>query len=246
MSRNKEKAQSALNRFHQYKAQEAGVLHSDPSLRPKYVQKVTSLPQAEKWRTTIISEISTKLTRIQDPTLNEFTIREINDDLNRLFKEKRAWEYHIRELGGNDYLQLRDMTSSGISIKGYRYFGRAKELEDVKKLIEANKKEERKGKGKGDEKKQLQNEERARENRIDYSYYGYFDEIDGDEEDNDPLLMFEQKRSRELAPASKGDTEDTEAGEMYNFDQFPTNEEVSKWLVDRKRQQLLAKLGIQE
>ncbi|EGW29895.1 uncharacterized protein SPAPADRAFT_144469 [Spathaspora passalidarum NRRL Y-27907] len=238
MSRNKEKAQSSLNRFHQYKAQEAGVLISDPTLRPKYVQKVTSLPQAEKWRTTVISEISTKLTRIQDSTLGEFTIREINDDLNKLFKEKRAWEYHIRDLGGNDYLNVRDLTSSGINVKGYRYFGRAKELDDVKKLIEAQKREPGKGRAKEDEKKQLQNEERARESRIDYSYYGYFDEVN---RTDDPLLKFEQQRSMELAkPQKEGDDD------MYNFDQFPTNEQVSQWLVDKKRQQLLARLGIQE
>ncbi|ODV78325.1 Isy1-like splicing factor, partial [Suhomyces tanzawaensis NRRL Y-17324] len=145
-SRNKEKAQASLNRFHDQKAKEAGVLESNPNLRPKYVQSVDSLPQAEKWRSTIISEISTRLTWIQDPDATDAELRELNDTINKLFNEKRAWEYHIKSLGGNDYLNfgknlsstglLTNVDLSGATSRGYRYFGRAKELPDVKKLLE--------------------------------------------------------------------------------------------------------------
>ncbi|KAK6463350.1 Isy1-like splicing factor, partial [Scheffersomyces coipomensis] len=183
-SRNKEKAQSALNRFQAYKNKEAGILESNPNLRPKYVQSVTSLPQAEKWRSTVISEISVKLTRIQDVSINDYQIRDINDDLNSLFKEKRAWEYHIKSLGGNDYINFgKNMNqagitdSSGLQVKGYRYFGRAKELPDVKQALEAQKKirndKTSARKAQDEEVKAM----KSRLDRIDLSYYGWYDEI---------------------------------------------------------------------
>ncbi|KAG7666380.1 ISY1 [[Candida] subhashii] len=254
MSRNKEKAQSALNRFQAYKNKEAGILQSDPSLRPKYVQKVTSIPQAEKWRSTIISEISTKLARIQDPIINESTIRELNDELNQLFNQKRSWEYHIKNLGGNDYIHFgndNDLTKSGIRIrggggdgsqsKGYRYFGRAKDLPDVKKLIEAQKQQRLQVK-KGGQKQQQVQEENNRKQRIDLSYYGYFDETNSED---DPLLVYEKKRSNELLPQEPRTEYDQPQEEIiYDFESIlPTNEMVSQWLVDRRRKQLLERIG---
>jgi hypothetical protein len=35
--------------------------------------------------------------------LGEFKIRDLNDEINRLLRLKRVWEYRIRELGGPDY-----------------------------------------------------------------------------------------------------------------------------------------------
>jgi len=35
--------------------------------------------------------------------LGEHRLRDINDEINELLKEKRAWEDRIRELGGPDY-----------------------------------------------------------------------------------------------------------------------------------------------
>ena len=35
--------------------------------------------------------------------LGEFKIRDLNDEINRLLKEKYAWEDRILELGGPDY-----------------------------------------------------------------------------------------------------------------------------------------------
>ena len=36
-------------------------------------------------------------------SLNDFQIRDLNDEINRLMREKRHWEYRIKELGGPDY-----------------------------------------------------------------------------------------------------------------------------------------------
>lgn len=147
MSRNTEKAQAALNRYQALKNKEAGVLESNPSLRPKNVNSVTLLPQAERWRSIVIGEISVKQTQINDPILNDYQIRDLNDAINKLLREKRSWEYRIRELGGPDYLSFganmgnagvyTGVDTTGTKVKGYRYFGRAKELPELKDIIAA-------------------------------------------------------------------------------------------------------------
>lgn len=132
MSRNKEKNQSTLHRYYAQQEREAGVLESNPSLRPKYVQKVQSIPQAEKWRQTVLNEISIKLTDINDPSLPLDEIRILNDTINKLEREKRAWEHHIKKLGGNDHIRYGSK-SKGIIVNGVRYHGRARELPEATK-----------------------------------------------------------------------------------------------------------------
>lgn len=252
MSRNKEKAQSNLNQYYLQKDKQLGVLDTNPQNRPKNVNRVSSLPQAEKWRSTILSEISINLTKINDENLTDFEIREINDKLNALFKEKKTWEYHIRNnLKGNDYIKYgRDLMNSGIlvdrndGIKGDRYFGRAKELPDVKLLIQQKQQRTKAKKGEYDENK-------AREQRLGFAYYGYYDEkkltldldFEGIEKNDpleDPLLLFEIKRSKEILE----EVRDSNNNIIINFDEIPTNEMVTTWLVNKKRQELLSKLGI--
>lgn len=283
MSRNKEKAQSALNRFQTYKNQQAGVLESNPQLRPKYVQLVESLPQAEKWRTVVLSEISIRLTRIQDPTISDFLVRELNEELNKLFREKRAWEYHVKSLGGNDYLLQGNLNATGIlvpndplGVKGYRYFGRAKELPDVKRLLEADANAKS---GKRNEKlvklsKDAKNKER--EANLDLSYYGFNDEVrrdlelfssedvdlihlvgsalnekvvienedPGDTTDEDELLEYERRIGIELLQKVKAEPKGEELEEIPDCSVIPSHKAVSKWLVDRKKRELLDKLGM--
>ena len=36
--------------------------------------------------------------------LGEFRIRDLNDEINKLLREKRHWEERIIELGGTDYI----------------------------------------------------------------------------------------------------------------------------------------------
>jgi pre-mRNA-splicing factor ISY1 len=42
----------------------------------------------------------------QTAGLGEFKIRDLNDEINRLLKEKYAWEDRILELGGPDYKKV--------------------------------------------------------------------------------------------------------------------------------------------
>lgn len=72
-------------------------------------------------------------------------IRDLNDEINKLIREKGHWERRIVELGGPDYSKtgpkvtdsegktLAEATGRG---PGYRYFGAAKNLPGVKELFE--------------------------------------------------------------------------------------------------------------
>lgn len=142
MSSNKEKYRSTLSSFHEYKNKQAGVLETNPNFRPKNVKTVDSLLQAEKWRSIIIGEISLILTKIENQTINDDQIRQLNDSLNLLLKEKKTWEFRIKELGGNNHLVFgKDLSKLGLVLdelsisqgqsKGYKYFGRAKNLPEV-------------------------------------------------------------------------------------------------------------------
>jgi len=68
-------------------------------------------------------------------------IRDINDQINKLIREKAHWEKRIRELGGPDYAKTapKILDSDGKEVKGsggYLYFGAAKDLPGVKELFQ--------------------------------------------------------------------------------------------------------------
>lgn len=129
MSRNKEKAQSALNRHYQSKLSET--LHVDPYDRPKRVLSVTLLQAAETYRRAIIGEFLAKLSEINNPMIDEAEIRTLNTSLVKLDKEKKAWEHHIVLLGGANHLRLDRRV--GIHVNGQWFYGRGRELPEAKK-----------------------------------------------------------------------------------------------------------------
>ena len=90
-----------LYRFREAQYEELGI--TSASVRPKHSGAVTKLSEAEKWRGEIVREISLKVSKIQDTSLTEFQVRDLNDEINKLFKEKYHWELRIKELGGSDY-----------------------------------------------------------------------------------------------------------------------------------------------
>jgi pre-mRNA-splicing factor ISY1 len=120
----------------------------------------------------------------------------LNDEINRLMREKRHWENQIVALGGANYRRnvamLDDDGKEVPGTKGYkcvyplsvhpkvpcsgivfvtRYFGRAKELPGVRELFQSRKKEE-------DEENQALSHYRAFLNQGP-AYYGDLDEADG-------------------------------------------------------------------
>ena len=91
-------------------------------------------------------------------TTTQHSIRDLNDEINKLIREKGHWERRILELGGPDYAKAAPKvtaddvdagdagtaagalgtaaTTVGGGATGYRYFGAAKQLPGVKELFE--------------------------------------------------------------------------------------------------------------
>jgi len=127
MARNSEKAQSMLFRFRESQAAELGILDIGRTRRPKAITSITSIPTCEKWRGQVLKEISRKVSRIQEASLSDYMIRDLNDEINKAMKEKWMWEVQIRNLGGPNYMrgggkvydeEGREIPGGG---KGYKY-----------------------------------------------------------------------------------------------------------------------------
>ncbi|KAL5514610.1 hypothetical protein ACEPAG_1926 [Sanghuangporus baumii] len=145
MARNEEKAQSMLYRFREAQAAELG-LGTRADRRPRMASSCKSLRECERWRGEILREISRKVSKIQDAGLTDYEVRDLNDEINKLLREKRHWENQIVALGGANYRRnvamLDDEGKEVPGTKGYKYFGRAKELPGVKELFQGRKKEQ--------------------------------------------------------------------------------------------------------
>ncbi|XP_015887375.1 uncharacterized protein LOC107422440 [Ziziphus jujuba] len=175
MARNEEKAQSMLNRFIALKAEEK---KKPKDRRPYLASECRDLAEADKWRQQIMREIGRKVAEIQNEGLGEHRLRDLNDEINKLIREKSHWERRIVELGGPNYTKhsakMTDLEGNIVDVPnpsgrgpGYRYFGAAKKLPGVRELFEKPP-ELRKRRTRYDIYK-----------RIDASYYGYRDDEDG-------------------------------------------------------------------
>mmetsp|Transcript_36036 Transcript_36036/g.36719 ORF Transcript_36036/g.36719 Transcript_36036/m.36719 type:complete len:305 (-) Transcript_36036:150-1064(-) len=137
MARNEEKAASLFNKWTSFKKD----FHADVTKRrPLLASECQSLPDAEKWRREIVREFTKKISAIQNATLGEHRIRELNDEINKLSRQKHYWETRIRELGGSDYSKGRNQfyDVEGKELPGaphYKYYGAAKELPGVRELF---------------------------------------------------------------------------------------------------------------
>ena len=103
-------------------------------------------------------------------------IRDLNDEINKLIREKGHWERRIVELGGPDYArnaprmtddegnQVQGATGKG---GGYKYFGAAKQLPGVRELFEK------------EAPRQIRRTRHQMYRHIDADYYGFRDDEDG-------------------------------------------------------------------
>ena len=249
-----------LFRFRAQQAADLGIIDAGRTRRPKVITEVNSIPSCEKWRGQVLKEISRKVSKIQESSLSDFQIRDLNDEINKAMREKHMWEVQIRNLGGPNYMRGgRVYDDEGKEIpgggKGYRsaiavhrnwslllircrYFGRARELPGVKELFETSKPKtsDKPLEGRVDLRKQ-----------VDASYYGYnLDEEDG------TLLAYEAAKEKEafenLLKSGDGKTDPNweplpgDAGDGNGW-RLPTTEDVQEELVDRRRRRLLDKLG---
>lgn len=245
-----------LFRFRASQAADLGIIDIGRTRRPRAITTVESIPQCEKWRGQVLKEISRKVTKIQELSLSDYQLRDLNDEINKLMREKWVWEKQIRTLGGPNYMrgggaitddQGREIAGGGA--KGYRYFGRAKELPGVKEMFEeAIRKatEAREGKKEGPVNEMLRKQ-------VDAAYYGW----NRDEEDG-TLLAYETGKEREAREALLADEDEEMDGDGKRKDDWeelpgdsgdgvrwllPTAEEVQEELVERRRRKLLDKLG---
>ncbi|DBA94789.1 hypothetical protein WJX77_004489 [Trebouxia sp. C0004] len=173
MARNEEKAQAMLNRFLAGKAEEA---RGPKEKRPYLATECHDLNEADRWRQQILREIGRKVMEIQNAGLGDHRIRDLNDEINKLIREKGHWERRIVELGGPDYArnaprmtddegnQVQGATGKG---GGYKYFGAAKQLPGVRELFEK------------EAPRQIRRTRHQMYRHIDADYYGFRDDEDG-------------------------------------------------------------------
>lgn len=241
-----------LYRFRAQQAADMGIIDVTRTRRPKAITSIDAVPTCERWRGQVLKEVSRKVSRIQEPSLSDYQIRDLNDEINKLMREKWAWEMQIKNLGGPNYMrgsgrvyddEGREIPGGG---KGYRYFGRARELPGVKEMFEAA---ARRGKGPAEE------QEGAGSGRggdiatrkVDANYFGY-----GLDEEDGTLLAYEKQKEKEalehLRVQGDDDVEDGweplpgDAGDGVEW-RLPTLDEVQEEMVDRRRRRLLDKIS---
>ena len=118
--------------------------------------------------------------------LGEFRIRDLNDEINKLLREKRHWENQISALGGPHYRRYgpKMFDAEGREVpgnRGYKYFGAAKDMPGVRELFEQ-------------EPPPPPRKTRAELMKdIDADYYGYRDDDDG------VLIPLEEKAEKAAA-----------------------------------------------
>lgn len=115
--------------------------------------------------------------------LGEFRIRDLNDEINKLLREKRHWENQISALGGPHYRRYgpKMFDAEGREVpgnRGYKYFGAAKDLPGVRELFEQ------------DPPPPPRKTRAELMKDIDAYYYGYFDD------DDNVLIPLEEKAEK--------------------------------------------------
>ena len=151
--------------------------------RPYLASECRDLDQADKWRQEILREIGKLVMEIQNEGLGEHRLRDMNDQINKLTREKHHWEKQIIKLGGPNYIAQgrRAMDEAaqegfvdGMDQRGgggggpvYRYYGAAKNLPGVKELFQKP------------EKRTVRRTRAQMYRNIDMDYYGMRDDDDG-------------------------------------------------------------------
>ncbi|KAG6456423.1 pre-mRNA-splicing factor ISY1 homolog [Manduca sexta] len=254
MARNAEKAMTTLARWRAAQVQEAG---GQRERRPYLASECNDLQQAEKWRLQIVREIAKKVAQIQNAGLGEFRIRDLNDEINKLMREKRHWEVQIKALGGPDHARVgpKMLDQDGKEVpgnRGYKYFGAAKDLPGVRELFEQ-------------EPPPPPRRTRADLMRdVDADYYGYRDDDDGlllpleQEAEKEAIIraVEEWKKNKDEAlpeeeniypedPDDKRIEEDEEpaAPVVTSHVAVPSQKDIEEALLRRKKQELLERYG---
>lgn len=249
---------TALARWRQAKLVEDG-LDKKVERRPYLATECDDVKEAEKWRIQIIREISKKVSQIQNAGLGEFKIRDLNDEINKLLREKRHWEARIIELGGKDLRKrsrMLDREGQEVSgSKGYKYFGAARDLPGVRELFDAAPAEQPKK-----TRAELMKD-------IDAQYYGYRDDDDGllvpleVESEREAIAEVVQKWREEGGLRSEDADEFSEMDEAERMAEamtagkegryiahvvVPTQKDIEDALLRRKKQELMQMYALED
>lgn len=241
---------------------EAGLKRHPKDKNPLLPSTTTSIPIAEQARRDVLKQIHRKIARAQDPDAELPVIRTVNDEINELIGQVRAWDERIRELGGLSRRSQRRIEefeaassaaaeqSETVQIDGKFYFGRAKELPEVKEFLvrrEAVDKE-------AAETRELKAQRLKMYKRVNHEYYG---KLPGDEGAaiEAELKGFTEALQKESGGVRKdwvtglpvagrlpfvGPPSTEEALEIENLlASVPKPAEVEAFLLERRKQELL-------
>ena len=231
----------------------------DKERRPYLATECRDLNAADKWRQEILREIGKKVMEIQNAGLGEHRLRDLNDEINKLIREKGHWERQILKLGGPNYAAQSGAATGGDegadagagdgNRRGYKYFGAAKQLPGVKALFDRP------------AKRTVRRTRHQMHKSIDADYYGFRDEEDGvllrEEAEATKLLRkrkcdeFDAARARRLADGGGG--ADGDGGAASGSDRafvahvpLPEKEQIEALVLEKKKKDLLAKYASEE
>uniref|UniRef100_A0A0G4FX75 Pre-mRNA-splicing factor ISY1 n=1 Tax=Chromera velia CCMP2878 TaxID=1169474 RepID=A0A0G4FX75_9ALVE len=186
-----------LNRWD---AMKKSILQPNRGRRPKLASECDVLDDAKFWRNQVVREMSRKIAEIQNAGLGESRIRDLNDEINKLLREKGHWERRIKELGGAE-MKLPTGTQSAQLLgaelaggDGYKYFGAAKDLPGVRELF-ANQ----------EPAQQARRTRKELRKNLGPDYYGWRDEEDG------LLLLAEQAKEMEQRDKAEKEWRETQS-----------------------------------
>ncbi|SCU88015.1 LAMI_0D08416g1_1 [Lachancea mirantina] len=268
MSRNVDKANSVLQRFQELEAEKEGGYKDYTRLkRPTKVFSVKSVDEAQRWRKEVVRDINGKTTQIHDPSLNDAQLRELNDQLNDLFREKNRWERHIaKNLRGPDYSRAKSADSAkGIIVGGKRYFGRAVTLTEVQEALEADKNRRQNQRKIKDAERTLQDKIQTWKSTLKDDYFGRLatdTNFEGDRPgrlaqnpverllrettgQSSHFLRYEQARAEELRAELGSQEATSEPPHVFpEFERVPSLREMEEWLVSKRKEKLQERLNL--
>lgn len=178
--------------------------------------------------------------------MGEFKIRDLNDSINKLIREKGHWEKRIVDLGGPNYFR----TSSNIvdadgnevlASRGYRYFGAAKDLPGVRDLFR---------------KSEVAVQKRTRSQMYkcaDAAYFGYRDDDDAilaplekaaeERLISDAVLEWTERQANGAADEDEAD----EAAEGFTAHvPVPKAEDIERAVLEQKKKEMLSRYASDE
>jgi len=145
--------------------------------RPDDPGTVQSLSECLRWKQKLGYELMERIDKLYSEPMPDAMTRSLNDEVNSHIRLIRKWEARILELGGIDYSHVGIKIPDGeillSNLNQYLYLGRARNLPEVKDLLE----QEKQKKEDLDNAKSRKNKEELMK-RVNAWYYGLGDDTE--------------------------------------------------------------------